>query len=118
MGHQSAAGHDVGFDCVTEFFFRDFGNGVKRWYRTWSSGLLEHGGTVVKGHPAGSDSADGFAYEVGFRWETTPGGFSPVFDYTKKGFKGFYGNDVSVKRGDIARPIGYVDIPPDDGYSI
>lgn len=54
-----------------------------RWYRQWSSGYLEHGGTVEipsKDVSATQDLSD-YEYQIDLNWEVSPGVSAPIYDY-------------------------------------
>ena len=54
-----------------------------KWYRQWSSGYLEHGGTVEIPAKTVSETQQlsDYEYQIDLDWEESPGISAPVYDY-------------------------------------
>lgn len=97
-----------GIDYVLYFNDRKYNNTCWKWFRVWSSGLLEHGGIVDTRYPAllgdslvmSDASGQATHYKVNLNWSGS-GGPAPSYKYGRDS-SGFYydGNTIDVGDGE------------------
>ena len=93
-------GSSRGFDYVVHYDCKKFSNGSYKWYRVWSSGMLEHGGIVTTTNPgqAGDSLIDeNTHYKVNLNWPCSSG-TAPSYRYPMSS-NGFYFDGSSITIG-------------------
>ena len=103
-----------GLDTVKKFVCKRYGDNSVKWFRIWSSGFLEHGGTVDVENPAGKDTDEyghtkGEFFTVGFDWQYDNNLAAPTFDYQSGSIEGFHFADSQITTGTDDEKVPYDD---------
>ena len=78
----------VGFDSILKFVNISSENGT-RWFRLWSSGFLEHGGTIS------CERGNVLSVKLDWKYGTNPEKTAITYDYPVK-YDGFYAYGYSL----------------------